>query len=295
MSTNPYPAATHWRIGAERAMSLDRPILMGILNLTPDSFSDGGRYDNADAALNQVERMLAEGADVIDVGGESTRPGAERIDEAEQIRRTAPVIERLAARFDVPISIDTTRSAVAEAALEAGATIINDVAAGREDARQFVLAAERHAGLILMHMRGEPATMQSDPTYADVVMEVRDFLLDRAAAAEAVGVAPDAIMLDPGIGFGKTLAHNLQLLGALNRFVETGYPVMLGASRKRFLGTITGCENAADRAAATAASTALGVQAGVRVFRVHDVRPNRHAADVSAAVAAHRHGPTRVD
>jgi len=295
MSTNPYPAATHWRIGAERAMSLDRPILMGILNLTPDSFSDGGRYDNADAALNQVERMLAEGADVIDVGGESTRPGAERIDEAEQIRRTAPVIERLAARFDVPISIDTTRSAVAEAALEAGATIINDVAAGREDARQFVLAAERHAGLILMHMRGEPATMQSDPTYADVVMEVRDFLLDRAAAAEAVGVAPDAIMLDPGIGFGKTLAHNLQLLGALNRFVETGYPVMLGASRKRFLGTITGCENAADRAAATAASTALGVQAGVRVFRVHDVRPNRHAADVSAAVTAHRHGPTRVD
>lgn len=277
-----------WRIGNHRTLSLTRPVIVGILNLTPDSFSDGGQYADADAALKQVEAMLAEGADFIDVGGESTRPGAQRIDQTEQIDRTAPVIERLAARFDAPISIDTTRAAVAEAALVAGATIINDVAAGREDERQFTLAAERGVGMILMHMQGQPGNMQQEPTYNDVVDEVRDFLLERAKAAEQAGVPHDAIVLDPGIGFGKTFDHNLQLLANLDRFVDTGYAVMLGTSRKRFLGQITGCDDPTDRVAATAATTALGVQAGVRIFRVHDVTANRHAADVTHAVLGHR-------
>jgi dihydropteroate synthase len=266
-----------------------RPQIFGILNLTPDSFSDGGQFDRVDAAVAHARRMFDEGADAIDVGGESTRPGASRIDAKEQIRRVVPVIEAIVERCGrQTISIDTTRAVVAEAALDAGASIINDVSAGREDERLFALAAERGAAIILMHMRGEPATMQRDPSYEDVVTEVRDFLLARADAAQAAGIPAGRIILDPGIGFGKTTAHNLELLANLSTFVRTGYTIMLGTSRKRFLGEITGEKSAADRAVATAATTALGVAAGVQQFRVHDVQANRQAADVAWAVGNRR-------
>jgi dihydropteroate synthase len=269
----------------------DRPQIMGILNVTPDSFSDGGRHDRVDAAVEHARQMLAQGADVIDVGGESTRPGAKRIDIDEQIRRTADVVERVAA-LGATISIDTTRSAVAQAALDRGATIINDVSAGREDEAMFELAAKRGVTIILMHMLGDPATMQAHPRYDDVVGEIEAFLLERAAAAETAGIARERIMIDPGIGFGKTREHNLKLMANLGRFVATDYPVLLGASRKRFMGSI--CTPPAPGSdppiptqlvGATCAATALGVAAGVAMVRVHDVRANRQAADVAWAIA----------
>ncbi len=269
----------------------DRPQIMGILNVTPDSFSDGGRHDHVDAAVDHARLMLAEGADVIDVGGESTRPGAKRIDIDEQIRRTANVVERVVELGGV-VSIDTTRAAVAAAALDHGATIINDVAAGGEDEAMFDLAAKREATIVLMHMLGDPATMQADPQYGDVVGEIEAFLLERAAAAQAAGVARQRIMIDPGIGFGKTREHNLMLMANLGRFVATGYPVLLGASRKRFMGSI--CTPATpgsvppkptELIGATCAATALGVAAGVAMVRVHDVKANRQAADVAWAMA----------
>ena len=277
-----------------RARGLDRPRSMGSLNATPDSFSDGGRWLDVDAAVGHGRAMAGEGADVIDVGGESTRPGSQRVAAGEQRRRVVPVIRALqaalAARFPaVAISSDTTLAEVAAAALDAGATLLNDVSAGRDDPGMLALAAQRNAAIILMHMRGQPATMQDDPRYDDVVNEVRDFLLKRAAAAQQAGVARTQIMLDPGIGFGKTREHNLTLLARLDRFVETGYPVLLGTSRKRFMGSL--CTSAdgqpstpAELVGATCATTALGVAAGVALFRVHDVKPNRQAADVAWAL-----------
>ena len=261
------------------------PAIVAIVNATPDSFSDGGQLD---ATLDHLRthRNLIDG---IDVGGESTRPGASRIDVNEQIDRVVPVIEKLAAEFSVPISIDTTRTEVAAAALDAGAFIVNDVSAGLESNDEtLALAAERSAAIILMHMRGQPASMQNDPQYTDVVGEVTDFLLTRAGAAEAAGVPRSSIVLDPGIGFGKTTAHNLELLANLDTLVATGYAVMLGASRKRFLGELADANEPADRAIATAATTALGVTSGVRIFRVHDVVENRQAADVTHAALRHR-------
>lgn len=261
----------------------DRPQILGILNLTPDSFSDGGAYASVDAAVEQARRMIEQGADGIDIGGESTRPGARRIGAAEQIRRILPVIRKLAGAAPM-LSVDTTLSEVAEAALEAGANGINDVSAGREDPAIFALAARRNARLILMHMRGEPATMQRDPIYQDVAGEVREFLLQRADAAISAGVKPDRIILDPGIGFGKTTEHNLRLLARLDNLVQTGFDILLGASRKRFLGEICGIQEARERDIATAATTALGAAAGVRYFRVHAVGPNRQAADVARRI-----------
>jgi dihydropteroate synthase len=261
-----------------------RPQILGILNLTPDSFSDGGAYASVDAAVDHARRMIDQGADGIDVGGESTRPGAQRIPAQEQIRRIIPVIQKLAGGAAM-ISVDTTLSAVAKAALDAGAKMINDVSAGREDEAMFELAASRDARLILMHMLGEPATMQNDPQYDDVVTEVGEFLVRRAHAAMAAGIKRQRIILDPGIGFGKTTEHNLQLLGRLDVLVATGFEILLGTSRKRFLGEICGIQDAADRDMATAATTALGVSAGVRYFRVHAVKPNRHAADIAFRMA----------
>ncbi len=273
-----------------QVLALDRPRIMGVLNVTPDSFSDGGCYDDVSSAVQQAATMLRDGADIIDVGGESTRPGASRIDVDEQIARTRPVIEAIMADLRTPagnkpiISIDTTRRAVAEAALNAGASIINDVSAGREDHGLLSFAADRRCPIILMHMQGEPATMQANPTYENVVTEVRDFLLERATVAESHGITRSQIILDPGIGFGKSTEHNLQLMAHLNRFVQTGYPVSLGASRKRFIGEITGIKDAAQRDAGTAAVTALGVTAGVHIIRVHNVQMNRQAADVAWVV-----------
>jgi dihydropteroate synthase len=262
------------------------PRIAGILNLTPDSFSDGGRFVEQRSAIDHALRMAEEGADVIDVGGESTRPGSLPVPAAEQARRVLGVIEGLRTQLPahVPISIDTTRADVAEAALGAGASLINDVSAGRHDPRMFGVAAARGVPLVLMHMQGTPATMQQDPRYEDVVEEVRAFLLERARAAEAAGIAPRNLIIDPGIGFGKTREHNLTLVARLGRLVDTGYAVMLGASRKRFMGSVCAAEDPSRLVGATCATTALGVRAGVGWFRVHDVGPNRQAADVAYAV-----------
>ncbi len=270
---------------------------MGILNLTPDSFSDGGRWTDRHAAVNQVQSMLQQGAGIIDVGGESTRPGAERIAADEQIRRVGEVIEAIA-QMDHPsgrssgpvvVSIDTTQAAVAEAALDRGASIINDVSAGREDPYILDLAADRGVPIVLMHMQGQPGTMQKNPTYDDVVSDIENFLLDRVAAALDAGVSREQIVIDPGIGFGKTREHNLKLMANLDRFVATGYPVLLGASRKRFMGSLLQRQDGSQPAphelvAATCATTCVGVAAGVQMFRVHDVEANFQAAQVAFAV-----------
>ncbi|MEX2672456.1 MAG: dihydropteroate synthase [Phycisphaeraceae bacterium] len=275
----------HLTLPDGRLLDLSRPLIVGVLNLTPDSFSDGGAYPNTAKAVASALRMIAQGAAVIDIGGESTRPGAERVPVREQIGRVQEVIETLRQRTRVPISIDTTRHTVAKAAFEAGASIINDVSAGRDDDdRLFLLAAREGMPIILTHMLDQPATMQAEPTYEDVVAEVRQFLVDRAAAAQVAGVPRSQIVLDPGIGFGKTIDHNLTLLAHLDTFVSTGYPVMLGTSRKRFLGEITGTNEPTERDPATAATSALAAEAGVHMVRVHDVLTNRHAVDIAYAV-----------
>lgn len=265
-----------------------RPLIMGILNVTPDSFSDGGDFLEPREAVRRAEGMLADGADIIDVGGESTRPGSEPVPEEVQMERVLPVIRGL--RRWLPegrlISIDTTRSAVAAAALEAGAELVNDISAGRDDPAMLALLGKRGVPVVLMHMQGTPKTMQDDPRYSDVVAEVLDFLLARAGAAVAAGLSKENIFIDPGIGFGKRREDNLRLLAGLDRFVATGYPVLLGASRKRFMGSVCGESRPAELLGATVATTALGVEKGVKIFRVHDVRPNRQAADVVAAIVA---------
>lgn len=267
-------------------LAQDRPLIMGILNVTPDSFSDGGLYDDAEQAVRRGVFMAGEGADVIDVGGESTRPGSGPVEAAVQIARVVSVIERLRVLLPerMSISIDTTQAAVARAALAAGADFINDVSAGRDDPDMLPLAAAERAPIVLMHMQGTPATMQERPHYGDVVGEVLAFLMERAAAAENAGVPCESILLDPGIGFGKRRDDNLKLMAYLDRFVAAGYPVLLGTSRKRFMGAVCGETEPAALVPATVATTALGVSAGVKLFRVHDVKENRQAADVAAAI-----------
>jgi dihydropteroate synthase len=267
------------------------PVLVGVLNVTPDSFSDGGDFFDPGKAASRAAAMLDEGAEIIDVGGESTRPGSNPVPQEEEVRRVVPVIQKiLAERPDAIVSIDTYRAATAEAALEAGARIVNDVTALRGDPRMAAVAADAGCPLILMHMLGEPKTMQHDPRYDDVVREVRDFLAGRAGHAIAAGVEPENIILDPGIGFGKTLEHNLALLRYLDSLVELGFPVLFGASRKRFIGRITGVEDARDRVSGTMAANVLAYERGATFFRVHDVRPNREALAVAEAV---RRGSSR--
>lgn len=264
----------------------DQPVVMGILNLTPDSFSDGGRYTDVELAVEHGRQMVEEGAAIIDVGGESTRPGSKRISAEEQLSRILDITRALrqAVPREVIISVDTTLVPVAETAIRAGANMLNDVSAGREDPRMFALAAETGVPLVLMHMQGTPATMQDNPSYTDVVAEVKDFLLQRAEAAQKAGIAGEQIVIDPGIGFGKTREHNLQLLAALPEFTATGYPVLLGTSRKRFMGAICQEQSPDELIGATCATTVLGAQAGISIFRVHDVRPNRQALEVARAV-----------
>jgi dihydropteroate synthase len=267
------------------------PVLAGVLNVTPDSFSDGGEFFDLGKAASRAAAMLDEGAEIIDVGGESTRPGSDPVPQEEEVRRVVPVIQKiLAERPDAIVSIDTYRAATAEAALEAGARIVNDVTALRGDPRMAAVAADAGCPLILMHMLGEPKTMQRDPRYDDVVREVRDFLAGRAGHAIAAGVEPENIILDPGIGFGKTLEHNLALLRRLDSLVELGFPVLFGASRKRFIGRITGVEDARDRVSGTMAANVLAYERGATFFRVHDVRPNREALAIAEAV---RRGSSR--
>lgn len=268
------------------------PRLMGIVNVTPDSFSDGGRYLDTEAAVAHALTLLAEGAEMLDIGGESTRPGSLSVPPDEQLRRVLPVIRRLREQIapEIRLSIDTTSAQVAQAALIAGANWINDTSAGRDDPEMLPLAAALQAPIVLMHRRGTPQTMQAAPAYQDVVAEVCSDLLAQVAAARAAGVADDAILLDPGIGFGKTTAHNLQLLAGLEQIVALGFPVVLGTSRKRFLSTFCGDAAPEARVAATCATTALAVKQGVAIFRVHDVAANRQAADVAWAIAGRATG-----
>ncbi|MGJ0431377.1 dihydropteroate synthase [Methylobacter sp.] len=270
----------------------DKPLIMGILNVTPDSFSDGGQYSDVDAAVRQARRMLDEGADIIDIGGESTRPGSEPVAADEQIRRVVPVVEAIRQQVsaDIPISIDTTLSAVAKAALEAGADIINDISAGRDDETLLALAAETDAPIILMHSQGTPKTMQDNPYYDDVVQEVLAALHRQIDAALKAGIRRERIAIDPGIGFGKRRQDNIDLLAHLDAFVATGYPVLLGTSRKRFMGAICAVSEPSELVTATAVTTALGIMAGVQIFRVHDIRENRQAADVAWAIKQSRQG-----
>ncbi len=263
---------------------INEPLIMGILNVTPDSFSDGGHYATLDSALRQVTKMLAEGVDIIDIGGESTRPGADPVSTAEQIQRVVPIIEAIRKQSNVIISIDTTLSAVADAALRVGANIINDVSAGQGDVDMLHFVAQTNTPIILMHSQGKPKTMQDNPHYNHVVQEVYDDLQGRINAALMAGIKNTHIAIDPGIGFGKRKQDNLDLLAHLPQFVATGYPVLLGTSRKRFMGSICDIDNPAELVTATAVTTALGVMAGVKIFRVHDVKENRQAADVAWAI-----------
>jgi dihydropteroate synthase len=261
---------------------LDAPLVMGVVNVTPDSFSDGGLYLDVGAAVAHGEELIAEGAAILDVGGESTRPGADPVDEATEVARVVPVIERLATG-GATVSVDTRKAVVAEAALQAGARIVNDVSAFRHDPAMAGLVASAGAGCCLMHMLGDdPRTMQSDPRYGDVVSDVKAFLEERLAFAVGEGVPEERVWLDPGIGFGKTIEHNLELLRRLGEIVAIGRPVVIGTSRKSFLGRLTGRPER-EREAGTIATNVIALERGASVFRVHDVRANADALKVAAA------------
>ena len=265
-----------------------RPVVMGVINVTPDSFSDGGMFAGAQEAVAHGERLLADGADILDVGGESTRPkgrvygeGAQPVPEEEELRRTIPVVERLA-QGGARVSIDTMKSTVAEAALQAGARIVNDVSAFRSSPDMAAIVAGTGAGCCLMHMLGEPRTMQQDPRYDDVVSEVRAFLEERLAFAVAEGVPEERVWLDPGIGFGKSVEHNLELVRRLDEIVAIGRPVVIGTSRKSFLGELTG-RPVDERVPGTVATSVLAYERGASIFRAHDVREVADALTVAAA------------
>ena len=265
-----------------------RPALVwGVVNVTPDSFSDGGKYFDRNAAVARAEEFAVQGADVIDVGGESTRPNAEPVEETEELRRVIPVIEELAGRLRVPISVDTMKPAVALAALAAGASIINDVGANREDAAMWRVAAETGAGYVAMHMQGTPQTMQKNPVYRDVVAEVKEFFGERLKRLRETGVAEEQIAFDVGIGFGKTLEHNLQLLAHMESFTNAGRPLLLGISRKSFLGKLSG-DTGTERLSAALACTALTRAMGVQMFRTHDVAETVQASRATDAMMAHK-------
>ncbi len=262
-----------------------RPIVMGILNVTPDSFSDGGEFFDPADAIAQADRMIAEGADIIDIGAESTRPGSDRISSREQITRMQHILPAVAAA-SVTVSIDTTSSEVAAFAIDNGAAIVNDVSAGRDDPGILSLTARRGAALCLMHMRGEPRTMQADPQYDDVVAEVKAFLAERVEAACAAGVRRERIIIDPGIGFGKKLAHNLALLADLPELCSLGLPVLIGPSRKRFIDDVADAADAADRAGGSIAACLAAWRGGATIFRLHDVAETVQALKVAAAIDA---------
>ncbi len=268
----------------DRSLDMTGPQVMGILNVTPDSFSDGGDFVSVGRALERAERMVEEGATVIDVGGESTRPGAEPVPEAVEIERVVPVIEALAPRVGVPISIDTSKPGVMRAAARAGAGLINDVFALR--APQALRAAtETGLPVCLMHMQGEPRTMQRQPEYVDVVADVIAFLQDRVSACEQAGIARDRLLVDPGFGFGKTLAHNLTLLARLDEFGRLGLPLLVGLSRKSMLGTLTG-RDVLNRVSAGVSAATLALACGAAIIRTHDVSATYDAVRIFAAVAA---------
>ena len=260
-----------------------RTLLMGILNVTPDSFSDGGRYLDVTAAINHAKKMATDGADVIDVGGESSRPGASPASAKEELARVMPVVEGIVDDISVPVSIDTCKSAVARRALEAGAHIVNDITALRGDADMAKVVAEMGAGVILMHMRGSPRTMQRSPAYDDVVSEISSWLQRRIGEAEAKGVSADRIVIDPGIGFGKTVNHNLEILRRLDEFRQLSKPILIGTSRKSFIGKILNLP-ASDRLEGTAATVTWAIAHGADIIRVHDVKTMHRVARMTDAL-----------
>lgn len=264
-----------------------RTYLMGILNVTPDSFSDGGLFFNAESAVRQALRMQEEGADIIDIGGESTRPGAEKISVKEEIRRVLPVIEALAKKVRVPISIDTYKSPVAKAAVSAGASIINDISGLRFDPKMARVAARHKVPVVLMHIKGTPEDMQKAPAYRALVPEIIDYLHESIAIAKDAGIPDNMIIIDPGIGFGKTGEHNLEIIRRLNEFEGLAKPILLGPSRKSFIGTLLGGLPATERLEGTAAAVAVGIFNGANIVRVHDVKAMLRVARIADAL---RHG-----
>jgi dihydropteroate synthase len=281
---NPHERARIWRCGVF-ALALDRPLVMGILNVTPDSFSDGGLHEDPAAAVSHGERLLAEGAEILDIGGESTRPGSQPLGAAQELARVRPVLRRFVTEGAVPVSVDTRSAEVAAACVEAGASIINDVS-GFRDPRMVEVAASCDAGVCVMHMLGEPGTMQQAPRYDDVVAEVGGYLIAQAAMLEAAGVARERIAIDPGIGFGKTLEHNLALLRATADLAALGYPLLIGASRKRFIGLLSGDAEPLDRLGGSIAAAVYAAERGAAIVRVHDVAHTVQALAVLSALTA---------
>lgn len=263
-----------------------RTLVMGILNVTPDSFSDGGQFFSFESALERARQLIREGADIIDIGGESTRPGAEPVPQEEELRRVIPVIRAIRRESSIPISIDTYKARVAEAALEAGANIINDISALRFDPQMVKIVAQARVPVVLMHMQGEPRTMQQNPTYTDVVREIKEFLAERIAFARAHNI--EKIIIDPGIGFGKTVAHNIEILRRLGELKELGYPILIGTSRKSFIGKLGGTEEnplpVHERLEGTIASNVIAVLNGAHIVRVHDVAAMKKALTIVDAV-----------
>ncbi len=273
----------NWRLRT-RTLILDRPLLMGIVNATPDSFSDGGQFDSPQDAIDHARQLVGEGADVIDVGGESTRPGADPVPVDEELARVIPIVATLTAE-GVVVSIDTSKPQVAVEALKVGAEIVNDVT-GFRDIAMREMAVEWQPGVVVMHMAGSPRTMQENPEYADVLAEVGSYLITQAGLLEAAGLSSDRICLDPGIGFGKTTEHNLDLLAGTGVLAGLGYPLMVGASRKRFISALLGVESLEERDFATAVLSALVTHLGANVVRVHNVHLSRQAALLSSAIVA---------
>ena len=267
-------------------LDFNKPIIMGILNVTPDSFSDGGSYKSTKSAVDKAMIMIEQGATIIDIGGESTRPGSERVSPIEQKRRIIDVISQLKIKMprDKIISVDTTSSEVAEAAIDLGVDMINDVSGGNDDQKMMPLIAKHNLYYCIMHMQGSPKTMQDNPKYKNVVSEIIDFLSYQSKKAMDLGISKDKIILDPGIGFGKKTEHNLEILKNLENFSRLGFYTLLGTSRKKILGEISGNNNPVDRIAGTCATSALGVMAGINIYRVHDVWQNKQAIDVAYAI-----------
>lgn len=265
-----------------------RTLVMGILNVTPDSFSDGGQFFTLESAVERARQLIREGADIVDIGGESTRPGAQPVSVEEELRRVIPVIRAIRTESSVPISVDTYKAPVAEAALEAGANIINDISALRFDPQMVKIVARARVPVVLMHMQGDPRTMQQNPVYTDVVREIKEFFIDRIAFAVAHGVKRERILIDPGIGFGKTVAHNIEILRRLGELEELGCPIVIGTSRKSFIGRLgsTGSEPLPidQRLEGTIASNVIAVLNGAQIVRVHDVAPMRRALAIADAV-----------
>ena len=275
-----------WRLRSTTVTNREHTLIVGVVNVTPDSFSDGGDFSEMDEAIAHGRLLAAQGADIVDVGGESTRPGAAPVSADLESSRVVPVVRALADE-GIIVSVDTTKATVAAEAVAAGAEIVNDISA-LSDPEMATVVADSGAGIVLMHMQGTPRTMQIDPQYEDVVAEVGDWLSAMAESAELSGIAPDRICLDPGIGFGKTITHNLRLLGDLHALTSVGYPLLIGTSRKAFIGAIAGIPEARNRDVSTAATTALGVAAGVIGVRVHDVPGNRQSARVVDAIVRSR-------